>query len=954
MYGTYELLHVSVFLFFWALNDFFYTVHHPFGLVIRYILVAAAIFYSLLSIAPLIFSNSPYNTPMTPPLRAACIILRIIIRSPSLCLRWYNRQSFDLTGLKYYKGIHFDRARLYSIKAETWAKKLEPFAMNWLFTEADFSDDDMDRFLEGLPGYMSSDHTNKDKLDQYLTAEPILNRIKEHFITCATSVELSDEASLGRVSSCVKALLRISRYSRECKETVPDNLIKEYQRQQTYNQELIDVFQRLCGIGDPTIALRASCIRALAVQGLLSQLVSQNRTTDGPQPPFHASLIPIYQFFFPYDNTDNVRDQLHQGLKPSDEENQRMWTNLLHDGPLANLTKLSQAIRKKEQAPLESLSFCWKTLDKLLKQLGTLHSEDSTPAQIEFDTHHESIRKYVSAGEQGFRITPLLNILDTVARGRRLLMVFSGHTKYHDRADIVFGKEYLQNGDLLEAFAHCLPDFISKHRPEVCKEFMENVVDHDDLWTSLQVNLWNAQKSDSPTTDKLRVFEDCCTVIDLAFSALEDSQNVDWRAPEFGSLAQHFESFITHYFQGAFMGRAISFRVGLIKARFCNAILTQFWNDLDREGTLSFRSQWDVACLARVIYTLGLRDKDDPEFWDSYIDGGHIGAEFTGKAVEMIKLAECDGPLLIFYHLGRLASAALPLDQSGLDLKDIESVLKLQKKVIKNKRLPLNRASEMVWEALSQLRQQVNDLYGKNNVKDKDILQSLLCEIDDVYNLRYEEIPIQSEPAEEQDPNTSAAANSASSSGDSRAIPNRLSSVSESTAATGGLSGDSQTREGEDGLGRESSLLIPWPCTDSQTVRSVADRRSESPQSYDSGFHSIPSLYSTTQGTSGSGIVSRSIGMSPSTISPVTYVPRMRDARRRTSMPARRTSSEFSLIRPSLAIRANTTGTQSTFGRDALPNPAIGSPHGSSDHGDLPCDEGQSGVESSSSPPSGP
>ena len=97
---------------------------------------------------------------------------------------------------------------------------------------------------------------------------------------------------------------------------------------------------------------------------------------------------------------------------------------------------------------------------------------------------------------------------------------------------------------------------------------MEKVVSHDDLWTSLHLNLWNAQKSDSPTPDKLRVSEDCCTVIDLAFSALEDSQNVDWRAPEFGSLSQHFGTSITHYFQGAFMGRATSFRVGLIKARF--------------------------------------------------------------------------------------------------------------------------------------------------------------------------------------------------------------------------------------------------------------------------------------------------------------------------------------------------------------------------------------------------
>jgi hypothetical protein len=36
-------------------------------------------------------------------------------------------------------------------------------------------------------------------------------------------------------------------------------------------------------------------------------------------------------------------------------------------------------------------------------------------------------------------------------------MVFSDYPRYQNRADIVFGREYLQNIDLLEAFAHCLP-----------------------------------------------------------------------------------------------------------------------------------------------------------------------------------------------------------------------------------------------------------------------------------------------------------------------------------------------------------------------------------------------------------------------------------------------------------------------------------------------------------------
>ena len=785
MYGIHVLLHISVFLFFWALSDFFYIINQDFGTVTCYSVVGLLAVYVLLSISPLIFSNSPYNTPMTPPIRAAGIILRIVIRSPLWFPRWIRNQPFDLTGLQYYVGIHFDRARLYAIEAGKRADKLEPYAMQWLFTDNDFSDSDMDKFLEGLPGYMSSNHTEKSQLDEYLTAEHIKSRIKQHFITCATSAELSDEASIARVSSCVKALQLIFQYSRKCKEDSleSDKLKKELNLQRTYIQGLIDDFQTLCGMDDPTIALRASCISALAVQGFLSRLDPPNSgATDSSQ--FPVSLIPIYNFLFPNDTTATV-SQLADLPTPSAME--MVWMNLFHDGPLANLTKLAQAIRVRDHAPPSSLSFCWKTLDMLLTQLRSIDSEEYTQTQSDFDNLHENTRKYVHDDERGFRVMPLLGILNNVARGRRLLWVFLGHPKYHSRVDIVFGKEYLRNGELLEGFAHCLPGFIAKHSAEVCRNFMEKVVSRDDLWTSLQVNLWNTQRSDCPIPDKLRVFEDCCTVLDIAFSVLEDSQEVDWRAPEFGSLSNHFESFITHCFQGAFMGRATSFRVGIIKARFCKALLAQFWDDIVREGTVSFRSQWDVASLARLICHLGLRDKEDADFWDSYVNGGHIGADFTAKALGMIDTTARDGPLLIFCQLVHLAATAVPLNQSGLEPKDIEKVWKLQLETIESQRLPLNRASDVVWKALAQLRELVDELRGKNVGKDRKILERLLRTIDRVFHLR---------------------SSGSMDSGQSEPVEGRPSFDSRPTAVNGGPSGGTRTSAGEDDFERACELFV--------------------------------------------------------------------------------------------------------------------------------------------------
>ena len=392
MYGIHVLLHILFFLFFWAISDFFYTLHRHFGIVARSTFVVSIILYMLLSISPLISSNSPFNTPMTPPLRACTIILRIIIRFPLWCLQRIRGQPFELIGLPYYKGILFKKMQYFLTEAEMRAEMLEPYAMKWLFTKDDFSDKDMDKFLEGLPGYISSSHTKMNQLDGYLTADYILRRITHHFMTCATSVELSGETIIDRVSFSVEALRLIFQQSLKPNQgsSVLDKFEEKLQLQQTYIQGLIDDFQALCGVDDPRMAVRASCVRGLAVQGLLSRLVQSDESEKGTTPnrQFPVSLIPLYTCFFPNDNMDIVQ-RLSDGDASSTLENAKMWKSFLQDGPLSNLTMLSQAVLSGkravltgeqavfvgEQAPSSTLSFCWTTLDILLMQLGTIHSE---------------------------------------------------------------------------------------------------------------------------------------------------------------------------------------------------------------------------------------------------------------------------------------------------------------------------------------------------------------------------------------------------------------------------------------------------------------------------------------------------------------------------------------------------------------------------------------------------
>ena len=793
MYGTHVLLHISVFLFLWAISDFFYMVHSHLGDVSRYCLVASLVVYMGLSISPLISRNSPYNTPLTHPLGACAMRLVYGFR----IVQWYLRRK---TGSPPdIKSTRFNRTRLILHEAMNRAAHLERYALEWLFTEDDFSDRDMDKFLEGLPGYMSSYHTEEDQLDNIISNH-ILERIKEHFLTCTTSSDLSEEERIARVLCCIESIQLI--FLKSHPQNPSDSNEEELKQHRSYIEAIIDYLQTLCDRGkkDPIVALRASCVRGLAFHSLLAQ-IAQSQTDSASDRPYPVSLIPLHTHFFQGDTEAEGAAQQPDASGQIREDND-MWTELLSDGPLINLTILAEAIHAGELAPPESLSLCWKTFDMLVMQLGIARTEVSINTLHRFNLVHDQTREYVRNKNQGFRISPLLDVLDAVARGRRLSLAFSNHPEYHGRADVIFGREHLLNGDLLKAFACSLPDYIASTTPDERQKFMEDIVCKDDLWASLEVNLWNAQRADLPTPDKARVFEDCCVVLDVAFSCLENSTKVDWRAPELGSLIQHFELFTTHFLQNSFMGRATSFRVHVIRARCCRALLAQFCSDVVRDGTIFFRSQWDVTSLARLFWTLGVGDGKDAEFWKSYINGGPV-VEFSKKALQTMDQATRDGPLLIFCKLGRLATMAMPLRGSGLETKDLENVWELQRGMINDIRLPLSCASDNVWEKLRGLKMDVNNLRVKMLGEDNDNLGlRVLLENIDAVLCNSKELG-SSKSAEEQGPVTLT-----------RHILKQRNNVkrssfdSEVTVVTGGRYGSIAIAGGEDNFGSESSSSI--------------------------------------------------------------------------------------------------------------------------------------------------
>ena len=760
MYGVRVGLFVTAIVFSCGVSDYLYSIYPTVGWYSWSCVITAALMYTTFTISSLIIDNCPYSTALTAPFK---LYLALVLFSYRLLRRLPPRKQWP----SLWHELHpADETHSLAKRTGDLADKLDPKAMEWLFTDDGFSDLDMDTFLKGLPGYVSSPITKAAKatLPKVLTEHSTLQRIKEHLLTCVTATELSEEAREARVSACVDSLQILPL---NWKGTERDKYQVEEKSLENCIQSIVANFDGLCGVPKDKKDLRAFCIRALAFQAFL--------TKWSPKDPFPACFIPLYKFFSskpPLDNRPHTQPQdatpqssevSGEGAPANDHEG---WQVLLHNGPFINLTLLANAILvHHEDIDPSSISMYSNTLNVLRREFRINRVRVTDDSWTLFDKVHEETRMRVEDEVLGFsNLIPLLEVLDAVDGGRCISPVFQGEgdNDYYFRADLVFGKDHLRNPDLFRAFAKCLPVFLTK-APEESAKLLMGLIRRNYLWTSLQGQLSNSLRPNNSVPAILRIFERCCIVIDAAFVALEKSK-VDWRATDFGELAHYFELFATDCFRGVFLERAVGFRVGLIKARFCRAVLAQFLDELNREGTVVFRSHWDVASLARVFYSLSVGEGTDVEFWKSFVHGGPVGPELMEKTHTSLYKAARDGPLLNFCRLGHLGLMAVPFKGSGLKDADLKKLLDLMEKVKDDPDLPLTRASAPVWEELRELRDEAADicnrlgrddqieiLYRSGKEQDeenklKKYISALLETINTVYNR-----PRSSSPAREVD-----------------------------------------------------------------------------------------------------------------------------------------------------------------------------------------------------------
>ncbi|KAI0262551.1 hypothetical protein BC834DRAFT_971921 [Gloeopeniophorella convolvens] len=467
-----------------------------------------------------------------------------------------------------------------------------------------------------------------------------------------------------------------------------------------------------CGSPDPTVALRASCVMGLAIQGFLASL-ARSDPQDTDVRTFPGYLLPLYYTIQSWKTSDVSRwsyvsiipaSTIHP--PPSDQE---MWSDLLYDAPLINLAVLANAVLSRSSAQEVHLTMPWKTLEALLKAFDIVQVRASPETQSRFHDVHGRVRSSINRHEGGRIIVPLLDTLDIVARGLRLSEVFAsvpGTRLLRSQVEILFGRDQLRNHDLLEAFVSHLPGYIASTPPDVSRALMERIVNEDQLWEKLHVNLSKCFLPTIPFSEKMRIVKMFHDLLDELFVLLEGSPNIDWHAPEFDLLIGHLSRYDREVARGMLVDRSLVFRDDFFTAQFCHASLAQFAVLASRGDPLTMYS---IGSLIRIFVDLEAGEEEEVRFWGSRRSQGVNGPELRMKAEKMVISLLRNGPLSNFYRLGML-SFDMVQDETGDSVSEnVKKTWKLLEKIIDSTLMPMGGASPRLWFHFDHFRDTVRN-----------------------------------------------------------------------------------------------------------------------------------------------------------------------------------------------------------------------------------------------------
>ena len=739
-YGVPILLHIAVFFFFFSLSDWLHAINGLVGATARYCSIALLTVYMVLSTLPLIFRNAPYQTPLTTPIRGCVSFVRVsyIILFRVVRRSWASRAAKGFEnrkGLGLFHHIHLDQTRALKREVKRRGAKLDQSALHWLVRQID--EDDMHIFLSGLPGFIISPLTDTKLVVECLREDDVPWHIAAQLRKCITSLELSQEACMTRASAYIKSLRLIS-------QTPPSTTTSLSGSEDRAIQSIIKDVNSFCGTANSSIALRASCIRALVIREFLdhdARLDTEELLTK----KFPDYLKPLCMVIRVWKTTEVAQWPRLTGILPTASyplpSDREMWADILYDGPLINLAILAHATISYWYASDEEVNphMAWKISETLLKTLGLAQVWASSQARARFTEVLLNVGTLANSYEVRGPTTPLHDTLNIVVSGLRLVEVFAYAPMLPPtQIEAIFGREQLRNSELLKAFATHLPLYVATSTPKTLEGFMEGLILDDKLWEQLYASLSNCSNPQVPTHDKIQIITAFFDILDVAFVILKDSSNINWQSPDFDLIIGYLMEFgrKMKIDSGTRIKKITSFRVTFASIQFCHALLAQFSVQCSHGEPFYVYSLYGLSTLVQVL-TLGSQEDMDS------LTGKNTGTtpDLDSKVAAILNKALRDGPLSNFCKLARLTLDMKSTKASGSRSENIKKSLAMLRRMLDTSHLPLVQASGDIWTKFDDLRDLVRSRAGRpiameGSAQNRDKLKSLLEMIEELERIR--------------------------------------------------------------------------------------------------------------------------------------------------------------------------------------------------------------------------
>jgi len=251
------LLHASVLLFYIGLIDFLLNVNQTVAYLLLTLVSLGVLIYFLLTIMPLYYHNSPYQTPLS------ALVWFLIEASPLLKL-WFRRRTDAVREAIHKRRIKISHGMRRSL--ETTANKLswraDVRALKWTLLSLE-DDNELEEFLDGLPGlfHPSTGH-HSQRLKGHL--ERLINPVAEKLLATCTAGLLPESIRRQRLTACLGAIWcfngTIDQHFRAIWEQWDKVTNNPWGLLST---ETWAVATNMTTDSDPLVALRAHCIQAL-------------------------------------------------------------------------------------------------------------------------------------------------------------------------------------------------------------------------------------------------------------------------------------------------------------------------------------------------------------------------------------------------------------------------------------------------------------------------------------------------------------------------------------------------------------------------------------------------------------------------------------------------------------------------------------------------------------------